>query len=121
MARDKTRNYLDVVRARGIVTERHTRRKNSITPVSRAGSMKYSSCRFYGNNKNADLAGFSLKTFISVDLEEKEKASNGSGQEEGRKERKDGGVAELLERGKYESTVFPSRAWLVEIKANLMK
>lgn len=37
--------------------------------------MKYGSFRFYGNNKSTDSAGFSFKTFVSVDLEE-EKLSN---------------------------------------------
>lgn len=46
--------------------------------------MKYGSFRFYGNNKSTDSAGFSFKTFVSVDLEE-EKPSNMEGTTEERK------------------------------------
>lgn len=46
--------------------------------------MKYDGFRFYGNNKSTDSAGFSFKTFVSVDLEE-EKPSNMEGTTEERK------------------------------------
>lgn len=71
MARDKTWNYLNVARAGGIVTRRHSQRENSIT-VPRVVLMKYSSSRFYGNNKRADSHPLPFKkTFVNVDLEKK--------------------------------------------------
>lgn len=64
-ARDKARNYLDVVRASTIVRRRHTLGKNSITPASRAGLMKYCGTRFYGNNKDANSARPSTRLKLS--------------------------------------------------------
>lgn len=88
VARDKTWNYLNVARAGGIVTRRHTQRENSITPVPRVVLMKYSCSRFYGNNKRADSHPLLCrKTFVNVDLEEKrDESSRRKGGKEVRKQ-----------------------------------